>query len=87
MTKCSDCFVTGEAVYVVTGDAVHSGVGAAEHFMAGGTACLVAGAVACFGGTFLVALFAYHNHNLLSVLPHFCKWGNVVPMNKVLQPV
>ena len=83
MTGSSDCSVAAGAVYVVTADAVCSGAGAVEHFMAGGAACFVAGAVVCFGGTFLVALFGHCCPNLLCALPHFCKWGNAVPMNNL----
>ena len=39
----------------------------------------VAGGAEYFGGAFLVG--STHCHPSLHVLPHFYKWGNVVPMS------
>ena len=78
MTGSYDCSVAGDTVYVVTGGAVCSGAVVAVCFGAGGAEYFV--------GTSLVALSAYHHPNLLHAFPHFCKWGNVVPMNNLLQP-
>ena len=70
MTGSSDCSVAGGFV--------HSGAGVVEHFVAGGTES--------FGGAFLVALSDHCCPNLLCALPHYCKWGNPVPMNNLLHP-
>ena len=40
-----------------------------------------AGVAESFGGAFLDDSVDYHPSPLLHALLHFCKWGNVVPMN------
>ena len=79
-----DCSEAGGAEYSVTGGAACFGDGSAECF---GAAAYFGGEGAeYFVGTSLVALSAYHCPNLPCALPHFCKWGNVVPMNNLPQP-
>ena len=65
--------------------AEHSVVGSAESFVTQDADCSVAGDAECFGGAFLVGS-AYCHPSPLHVLPHSCKWGNVVPMSTFLQP-
>ena len=70
----------------MTGGVECSVAGVAEQSVAGGAECFVAGAVVCFWGAFLVAHSVCCHPSLLHALPHFCKWGNVVPMKNLLQP-
>ena len=58
--------------------------GVAACFGAGGTECFEVGGTEYFVGTSLVAFSAYHHPNLPHALPHFCKWGNAVPINNLL---
>ena len=46
--------------------------------VAGGAEGSVAGGTEYFGHAFLVSSTCCHP-SLLHTLPHFCKWGNVVP--------
>ena len=65
-----DCFAIGNAegsVAVGIGDSVAEGF---VQSMAEG-----------FGGTFWVDFVGHHSSPLLHALPHFCKWGNTVPMS------
>ena len=63
----------------MTGGAECSVAGVAEQFVARGTEYFVAWAVVCFVGTFLAAHSVICHPNFLHVLPHFYRWGNVVP--------
>ena len=59
--------------------------GGTDCSVAGSTEGFVAGGTEYFGDTFSVGS-AYHHPSPLHVLPHSCKWGNVVPMSTFLQP-
>ena len=80
MTLSAECFVAGSAECFVTGGAECLVTGAAE--------CFVTGGADFFMGTDFLAVHSACFHPNLPCVPLYSyKWGNMVPMNIVLQLV